>query len=228
MIEVVTYYEFLTGGQFNDSIIQEISLAADIVIRKFHLQNPDGTQLHFSSEKGPNWYDGHIPYLHLRTVLEEGVVRYSHLYSYGTSKCKVIFDLINRPILVLEDLKCPSPRDFTSRYNCDLSCHKFPSVSWARVNAHSLYDCLLIISEQNRMLSAPKVWHILPLCLFQRYKSICGQVPMSKSTSQVRQGNDLFLNPKEAKPNLYAWLPNLTFATSSSRRPSVRLLTLLG
>jgi hypothetical protein len=65
VIKVVIDYDLLTEGQ-NETIIKELSVAADSIIRTFHFERPYGIQFHGSAETGLNLDDGHIPYRQLR------------------------------------------------------------------------------------------------------------------------------------------------------------------
>ena len=72
---------------------------------------------HGNKENGLNWDDGHIAYHQLSKVLSEAVAGFVHLYGYGESKCKLLSQLLGRPVHNLEDLHCPSPRHFRHKYS---------------------------------------------------------------------------------------------------------------
>jgi len=40
------------------------------------------------------------------------VAGFAHLYSHGVTKCKVLSELLGRPILSLQDFNCHSPKSF--------------------------------------------------------------------------------------------------------------------
>jgi hypothetical protein len=138
---VVIDYEFLTGLG-DDTIVKELSIAGHGVFNTFLFQSPYAMHPHGSAENGRSWDDGHIPYNQLYTVLSEAVAGYAHVYSYGAAKCKVISELIGRPILDLVDLGCP-PTTFTPAIICGMSCHKFHNLICATRNAQSLYQWLM-------------------------------------------------------------------------------------
>jgi len=56
---VVIDYEALKGSE-NETVIKEMSLVADGVIRTLLFQAPYDMQPHVSAENGLNWDDGHI------------------------------------------------------------------------------------------------------------------------------------------------------------------------
>ena len=80
-MEVVIGYEALKGS-YNETVIKEIALVADGVIRTLHFQAPYDIQSHGSTENGLKLDDGHIPYRELQTSVTEAVAGYTHLYSY--------------------------------------------------------------------------------------------------------------------------------------------------
>ena len=77
-MEVVIDYEALKGGH-NETIIKELTLVADGVIRTLHFQPPYDMRPHGSAENGLNWDDGHIPYHQLQMTVTEAVSGYAHL-----------------------------------------------------------------------------------------------------------------------------------------------------
>jgi hypothetical protein len=125
-MKVVIDYESLKG-QHDETVVKELSLAADDVIQTWHFTSPYAKHNHGSLENGLNWDDGFIPYDQLFTVLNEAVVAYAYLYSRGTGKCEFLRNMSNRPILDLDHFNCPHPSDLKPRYNRTMSCHKFPS-----------------------------------------------------------------------------------------------------
>jgi hypothetical protein len=154
-MEVVIDYETLEGA-FNDTIVKELSIAAEGVVQTYYFQSPYPSRPRVSTEKSLNWDDGHIPYEQLHTVVEEAVTGYADLYSYGTSKCKFLSELFGRAFINLETFKCPSPQDFKPRYNCGMSCHKFPNVRCATRSAHALYKWLMYHLQTKSYVKCPK------------------------------------------------------------------------
>jgi hypothetical protein len=98
---------------------------------------------HGEEENSLNWDDGHIAFHQLSTVLSEDVAGFPLLYGYGESKCKLLSQLLARPVHNLENLKYPSPRNFRHRFSCTKPCHKYSSFRCATRHAHSLYDWLI-------------------------------------------------------------------------------------
>ena len=93
-----------------------------------------------NEENGLIWYDEHIPYHQLPTVLSEAVARFAHLYGYGDTKCKLQSELLARPVHNPEDLKCHSPRNFRQKFSCTKPFHRYSSFRCGTRHAHSLYD----------------------------------------------------------------------------------------
>jgi hypothetical protein len=120
-------YEYLKRLQ-NETVAKEISLVAADVTQIFHFESPYVMMLHGSEEKGPDLDDGHTTYK-LFTAVSEAVAGFAHLYSYGASKCKFLSELLGRPILNLQDFKCPTTNELKTKYSCSLSCHIFHNVS---------------------------------------------------------------------------------------------------
>jgi hypothetical protein len=109
-MEVVIDFETLKGNR-EEVVVKELSLAANGVIQTCHFKSPYVMHLHGSSENGLNWDDGVIAYDQLFSVLSEAVAGYAHLYSRGTDKCEFLLKLLGRPILDLDNFKCPQLND---------------------------------------------------------------------------------------------------------------------
>jgi hypothetical protein len=154
-MEVVIDYEVLKG-MGNDPIVKELSLAAKNVFQTFHFQSPYAMHPHGDAENGLNWDEGHINYNQFLAVLTEAVAGYSHLYSYGASKCQVLSDQIGRQFLNLEDFGCPSPSTFEPGLYCGMSCHKFPDIRCAARNAHALYNWLMYHLQKKAYVRCPE------------------------------------------------------------------------
>jgi len=58
-----------------------------------------------SKENGLNWNNGHISYEQIHRVLGEAVANFEHLYAWGSEKCDILNNVLNRPIHNYEDLK---------------------------------------------------------------------------------------------------------------------------
>jgi hypothetical protein len=95
-MEVVIDYEVLPGAQ-DEEVVKEHSVAADVIIQTFHFKSPYVMRPHASTENGVSCGDGIIEYNQLYTVLIEALAVFAHLYSYDTSKCKFLTELIGRP-----------------------------------------------------------------------------------------------------------------------------------
>ena len=137
-MEVVIHFEFLRGRQ-NEIVVKELAVAGKNVSESFRFESPYAMAAHSSDENELNWDDVFIPYHKLFTVLSEAVANFAHLYSIGTTKCKVLSDLLGKPFHDLQDFNCPNPSSFKPKFSCSLPCHRFSDVSCAIKNAHSLY-----------------------------------------------------------------------------------------
>ena len=154
-MEIVIDFEFLRG-RTNEIIVKEISIAAANVSDSFRFKSPYPMTTHRSVENGLNWDDGHIAYSELYTVVNEAVAGFAHLYAYGIAKCAFLTELLSRPILNLQDFKCPLPKSFNHKYWCSMPCHKFPHVNCAIKTAHSLYDWLMYQLQTKSHVQCPK------------------------------------------------------------------------
>ena len=126
---------------------------------------------HGSVENGPNWDDGNIPHYQLKTALSKAVAGYAHLYGYGVEKCQFLSKLIGRPVLNLEDFKCPLPHDLKPGCNCIHACYKRLSVSCATRNATSYYEWLKYHFQTKSYVKCPKDKTRHTSMFVQRYKS---------------------------------------------------------
>jgi hypothetical protein len=81
---------------------------------------------------------------------------YAHLYAFGAFKCKFISDLIDRPVLNLEDFRCHTSENFVPEHRCWLPCHKFPNVRCASKNADSFYKWLTYHLQTKGYVKCPK------------------------------------------------------------------------
>ena len=154
-MEVVIDFEFLRG-RHNEIVVKELAVAGKNFGESFRFECPYAMAAHGSDENGLNWDDGHIPYHKLFTVLSEAVANFAHLYSIGTTKCKVLSDLLGLLIHDLQDFICPNPSSFKPKFSCSLPCHRFPDVSCATKNAHSLYDWLKYHLQTESYVKCPK------------------------------------------------------------------------
>ena len=92
---------------------------------------------HGSISSGINWDDGSIPYSTIIQNLSEATANFANLYSKGNTKCRLLTDLLDRPITNLDDFGCPSRESFVPGAGCSLPCNKFPDKSCAARNAFS-------------------------------------------------------------------------------------------
>jgi hypothetical protein len=92
-MEVVIDFEFL-HGRHNEIVVKELAVAGKNVSESFRFESPYAMADHGSDENGINWDDGHIQYHKLFTVLSEAVANFAHLYCIGTTKCKLLSDLL--------------------------------------------------------------------------------------------------------------------------------------
>lgn len=90
------------------------------------------------------------------TVLSELVVNYAHLYSYGTSKCQFLLDLLDLQIHNLKKLEFPQPHKFKYEYSCYQTCHKFPNIRCATRKAHALYGWIKHNLKTKTYVRCPK------------------------------------------------------------------------
>jgi len=107
-------------------VVKQLSVTAKNLQDSFHFRSPHSMPSHGSDENWLNWKDGHIAYHDLYTVVRVAIAWLAYLYSYGTTKCKFLTELLGRPILNLQDFKCPQPASFNHNHWCSLPCHKFP------------------------------------------------------------------------------------------------------
>jgi hypothetical protein len=154
-MEAVIDFEYLRGRQ-NEIIVKELAVAGKNVSESFRFESPYTMTAHGSEENGLNWADGHIPYHKLFTVVSEAVANFAHLYSIGTTKCKLLSDLLGLPIHDLQDFNCPPPNSFKPKFGCSLPCHRFPDVSCATKSAHSLYTWLKFHLQTKSYVKCPK------------------------------------------------------------------------
>ena len=141
-MEVVIYFEYLRGRQ-KQVVVKEVSVAGENVSDSFRYENLYYMAPHGCDENGLIWDDGHIPYHKLSPVVKEAVAGFAHVYSFGTTKCRLVSDLLERPILDLEDFKCSPTKTFKPKFSFSLPCHRFPDISCAIKNAQALYDWLM-------------------------------------------------------------------------------------
>ena len=73
-------------------------MACATAAETFRFKSPYKLADHGLSENGLNWPDGHIEYKELRTVLNEAVAGFAHVYAYGLSKCTFLAGLTARQI----------------------------------------------------------------------------------------------------------------------------------
>ena len=150
-IEVVIDFEFFRGRQ-GEIEVKELSVAANNMIDSFRFKSPYSMKSHGSDENGLNWEDGLIAYHDLYTA----VAGFAHLYCYAITNFKFLTELLGRPILNLQDFKCPQPTSFNHTRWCSVPCHKFPNVDCATKTAHSLYDWLIFHLQTKSYVRCPK------------------------------------------------------------------------
>jgi uncharacterized protein YqgV (UPF0045/DUF77 family) len=153
-MEAVVDFEYLPGVN-NDTVIKEVSIAAENIIQTYHFEAPYPMHPNGSVANGINWDDGYIPYSKLENVLKEAVAAFPHLYAYGTWKCKFLEGLTGRTFISLEDFECPAAEKHKHKYNCGLSCHKFPNVNCATRHAFSYYKWLLYHFQTKSYVRCP-------------------------------------------------------------------------
>ena len=154
-MEVVIDFEYLKGRQ-NEIIVKELSVASRNVTDSIRFKSPYNMPTHGSDENELNWDDGHINYHELFTVASEAVGGFAHFYSYGVTKCKILAELLGRPILNLQDFNSPQPATFNHKRWCSLPCHKFHNIDCATKSAHSLYDWLMYHLQTKSYVKCPK------------------------------------------------------------------------
>jgi len=154
-MDVVIDFEFLRGRQ-SEIVVKEFSVAAKNMVESFRLKSPYSMTSYGSDENGLNWEDGHIAYHDLYVVVSEAVAVFAHLYWYGVTKCKLLTKLPGRPILNLQDFKCPQATSFNHTRWCSLPCHKFPNVDCANKTAHSLYGWMMFHLHTKSYVRCPK------------------------------------------------------------------------
>ena len=127
---VVIDFEYLRRCQ-NEIVVKEVCVAGENVRDLFRFESPYHMAPHGSDVNGLNWDDGHIQYHKLSTVVMEAVVGFAHVYSFGITIFRLLFELLERPILDLEDFKCPPPKSFKPKFSCNKPCHRFLEINCA-------------------------------------------------------------------------------------------------
>jgi hypothetical protein len=136
-------------------MVKELSLAADNVAETFHFASSFKMALHGDVDNRLHWADGHITYEQLFSVLSEAVAEYAHLYAYCTSKCAFPTGVLGLTVINLQEFGCLPPTNFRPKFNCFMSCHKFPNIRCATKHARSFYDWLLYLFHTKEMSDAP-------------------------------------------------------------------------
>jgi len=154
-MEVVIDYEYLTGAR-GETVLKEVSVAAENVIDTFRFLPPYSMNPHSSPTSGLSWEDGLIPYSSLFQALTEATTNYAHLYAKGDDKCKLLTDMLGRPVQNLDSFGCPSRKEFRMTTGCSLPCHKFPDKSCDVRNAISLFGWLKHHIQDKEYVKCPK------------------------------------------------------------------------
>ena len=81
---------------------------------------------------GLNWGDGLVPYHKLANVVKETVAGFAHVYSFSITKCKFLPELLEHPILDLEDFEFLPPKSFKPKFSFSLLFTDLPT-SFARL-----------------------------------------------------------------------------------------------
>jgi len=136
-------------------VVEELSVASKNLQDSFRFRSPYSMTSHGSDENRLNWEDGNKAYHDLYTVVSEALAGFAYLYSYGTTKCKFLTELLGRQILNLQDFNCPQRASFNHKHWCSLPCHKFPNVECATNTAHSLYDWLMFHLQTKSYVRCP-------------------------------------------------------------------------
>jgi hypothetical protein len=139
-----------------ETVVKELSVADEGVVQTYHFQSPNAYRPRGSIGNGLNWDESHIRYEQLRTIVGEALAGCAHLCSYGISKCKFLSELIGRAFINVETFNCPSPQDLKPRYNCGMSCHKYPNVRCATRSAHALCKWLMYHLQTKSYVKCPK------------------------------------------------------------------------
>jgi len=140
-MELVIDFEFLRGRQ-NEFVVKEISMAA----KTWSPCSVSGTPSACATRLRWKWAQlGGRAHSLPRSVRgsERGGSGVRSPLCYGVTKCKLLTELWSRPILNLQDFKCPQTTSFNHKCWCSLPFHKFSYVNCATKTAHSFYDWLM-------------------------------------------------------------------------------------
>jgi hypothetical protein len=123
-------------------VVKEVSVVgkyAQEIIRFLapYAMEPDG-----STSSGINWNDGSILYSSIIHTLRKATANLANLYYKGIAKCRLLTDLLDRPITNLHDFGCHPRESFVPGAGCILPCHRFPNKSCAARNARSIFGWL--------------------------------------------------------------------------------------
>jgi hypothetical protein len=130
------------NGAHGEEVIKEVSVVGEYVQETFRFLSPYTMERHGTTSSGINWDDGSIPYSTIIQTLSEATANFADLNSKGHAKCRLLTDLLDRPITNLYDFGCLSRESFVTGAGCSLPCHKFPDKSCAARNAPSLFGWL--------------------------------------------------------------------------------------
>jgi len=137
IIDLETLY-----GAHGEEVIKEIAVVGKYVQETFRFLPPYIMEAHGSISSGINYDDGAIPYSTIVQTLSEATANFANLFSKGVAKCRLLTDLLGRPITNLDDFGCPSRESYVPGAGCSMPCHKFPDKSCAMRNARSLFGWL--------------------------------------------------------------------------------------
>jgi hypothetical protein len=131
--------ETLTGAH-GEQVLKKVFVVGKYVQETFRFLPPYTMEPHASTSSGINTNDGSILYSSLIRTLSESTLQ---IYTVKTlTKCRLLTDLLDRPIINLDDFGCPPSESFVPGAGCSLPCHRFPGKSCAVRNARSLFGWL--------------------------------------------------------------------------------------
>jgi hypothetical protein len=136
---------------------------------------------HGNAENGLNLANGCISYDQLFRVLNEAVALYTHIYGYGTVKCKFLSNLLCRTIINLTEFGCPLPA------NLDLNFTVCSSVSNSSMFAAQPGTRILfrngpyITSKLSKWSGVQSTNHDIPPFCFRCLKAVIARSTMSTS-----------------------------------------------
>jgi len=88
-------------------VIRGVSVVVEYAQETFLFLPPYTMEHHGSTSSAINWDDDSIPYSTIIQTLSEATENFTNQYTKGHAKCRLLTDLLDRPITNLDDLAAP-------------------------------------------------------------------------------------------------------------------------